>query len=69
MQYIRPKVQKPDNKAGEEIEVFADDKSLSEKQEPEEEEEVPDMLEPNEEEGEEEIVMTDDIPFKSKNKN
>ena len=33
------------------------------------EETVPDMLEPEKEEDEEEIVKTDNIPFKSKNKN
>jgi hypothetical protein len=61
---IQQKVQKPDKEAGEDIEVFADDKSLSDKQEPQEDEIVPDMLEPDEEEGEEEVIMTDDIPFK-----
>jgi pyruvate/oxaloacetate carboxyltransferase len=61
---IQQHVQKPDKEAGEEIEVFADDKSLSDKQEPEEDEIVPDMLEPDEEAGEEEVIMTDDIPFK-----
>ena len=66
---IQQNVQKPDKEAGEEIEAFADDVYPSEKQEPEEEEEVPDMLEPDDEAGEEEIIMTDDIPFKSKNKN
>jgi hypothetical protein len=61
---IQQHVQKPDKEAGEEIEVFADDKSLSDKQELEEDEKVPDMLEPDEEAGEEEVIMTDDIPFK-----
>ena len=61
---IQQHVQKPDKELGEEIEVFADDKALSDKQEPEEDEIVPDMLEPDEEEGEEEVIMTDDIPFK-----
>jgi hypothetical protein len=62
-------VQKPNREADEEIETFADDVYPSKKMEPEEDEEVPDMLEPEKEEDEEEIVMTDDIPFKSKNKN
>jgi len=66
---IQQNVQKPNKEAGEEIETFADDVYPSNMMEPEEDEEVPDMLESDEEEGEEEIVLTDDIPFKSKNKN
>ena len=62
---IQQHVQIPNKEAGEEIEVFADDKSLGDKQEPEADEIVPDMLEPDEEEGEEEIIIIDDIPFRS----
>ena len=43
---IQQHVQKPDKEAGEEIETFADDKSLSDKQDSEEDEKLPDMLNP-----------------------
>jgi len=66
---IQQHVQNPNKEAGEEIETFADDVYPSKMMEPEEDEIVPDVLQPAEEEGEEEIIMTDDIPFKSKNKN
>lgn len=60
---IQQHIQKPDKELGEEIMTFADDIYPFKKQEPEEDEKVPDMLEPDEEEGEEEIVIIDDTPF------
>lgn len=60
---IQQHTQKPDKELGEEIMTFADDIYPFKKQEPEEDEKVPDMLEPDEEEGEEEIVIIDDTPF------
>lgn len=66
---IQEILQKPDIKRGEEIETFTDDVYPSEKIEPEEDEIVPNMLEPDEEAGEELITMIDDISLKSKNKN
>ena len=66
---IQQHVQKPNKELGEEIETFADDIYPYKKMEPEEDEEVPDMLEPDEEVGEEEIIMTDDIPFLNNHNN
>ena len=64
---IQEKVQKPDKEMGEEIESFADDVSPGEMDE-DIEETVPDLLEAeaDEEKEEEEIVMTDDIPFQNR---
>ena len=57
----------PDKEKGEFIVSFADD--VSPHQIIEVEETVPDLLEDkvNDEEGEEEIVMVDDIPFQNQN--
>ena len=60
---IQTKVLKPDKEKGETIESFADD-SFSEKYvDYESTYLIPDVLEPDEEAGEEKITMTDDIPF------
>jgi hypothetical protein len=71
---IQQELQKPEKEKQEELESFADDFGPSyieeeDEDEDDEEEEVPDQLEPDEEEGETTITMTDDIPFKSKDKN
>jgi hypothetical protein len=69
---IQQELQKPEKEKQEELETFADDVGpsyIEESEDDEEEEEVPDQLEPDEKEGETIIRMTDDIPFKSKDKN
>ena len=63
---IQEHVQKANMEEGQEIVTFPDDVYPSKKVKPEEEEIVPNMLEPDEEAGEELITMTDDIPFKFK---
>ena len=62
---IQQKVLKPDKEKGEAIETFVDE-SFSEKHVDDRAYLIPDVLEPNEEEGEEKITMTDDIPFENK---
>ena len=64
---IQEELQKPDKEKGEEIQIFADDLSPGEMDE-DIEETVPDLLEAeaDEEKEEEEIVMTDDIPFQNR---
>jgi hypothetical protein len=68
---IEQELQRPDKAKQEELETFADDvgPSYIEEKDPEEEDEelqVPDLLEPNEEEGESVITMADNLPFKPK---
>jgi hypothetical protein len=67
---IEQELQRPDKSKQEELETFADDvgPSYVEEKDPEEDEElqVPDLLEPNEEEGETVITMADNLPFKLK---
>ena len=64
---IQERLQMPDKEKGETIISFADD--VSPHQIIEVEETVPDLLEDkvNNEEGEEEIVMVDDVPFQNQN--
>lgn len=62
---IQAKVLKPDKEKGEAIESFADE-SFKEKYEDDRAYLIPDALIPDEEEGEELITMTDDIPFENK---
>ena len=66
---IQEVLQKPDIEKGETIVTFADD--VSPHQIIKVEETVPDLLEDkvNDEEGEEEIVMVDNIPFQNQNQN
>lgn len=59
---IQELLQKPDIEKGQEIITFADDKYPLEEEELEIT--VPHLLEPDEELGQERIVMTDDIPFR-----
>jgi hypothetical protein len=70
---IEQELQRPDKTKLEELETFADDvgPSYIEEKDPQEENEepqVPDLLEPDEEEGETVITMADNLPFKSKDK-
>jgi hypothetical protein len=68
---IQQELQRPDKAKQEELETFADEVGpsyIEERDDDEDEEEepqVPDQLEPNEEEGETTITMSDDIPFTS----
>ena len=66
---IQEVLQKPDIEKGETIITFADD--VSPHQIIKVEETVPDLLEDkvNDEEGEEEIVMVDNVPFQNENQN
>ena len=66
---IQEVLQKPDIEKGETIVTFADD--VSPHQIIKVEETVPDLLEDkvNDEEGEEEIVMVDNVPFQNQNQN
>jgi hypothetical protein len=61
---IQVMLQKPDKQNGEVIETFADDVFPYEMQD--NEETVPELLEPDEEKGEEFLTITDDIPFQRK---
>jgi hypothetical protein len=68
---IEQELQRPDKTKLEELETFADDvgPSYIEEKDPQEEDEepqVPDLLEPDEGEGETVITMADNLPFKSK---
>jgi hypothetical protein len=60
---IQETLQKPDKEKGETIQEFADDVYLYEMED--NEEKVPDLLEPDEEEGQEAIIITDDTPFQN----
>lgn len=62
---IDKKLQKPDKEKGESIVTFVDD--VSPHQIIEAEETVSDLLVPDEEEGDQEIVITDDSPFQNEN--
>jgi hypothetical protein len=64
---IQAELQRPEKDKQEELECFADDVGPHIKEEPDEEEEVPEQLEPDEEEEESLVVMTDEIPFMSTN--
>jgi hypothetical protein len=71
---IQQELQKPQKEKQEELESFTDDVGPSyieaedEDEDEDKEEEVPNQLEPDEQEGETVITMTDDIPFTSKDK-
>lgn len=60
---IHELLQKPDKEKGQSIEVIADDVYPYEMEH--NEETLPDLLEPDEEAGEEEIVITDNTPFQN----
>jgi len=72
---IQQALQRPDKTKHEELETFADDVGPSyiededENEDEEKDPQVPDQLEPNEEEGETVITMADNLPFKSKDNN
>jgi hypothetical protein len=72
---IQQALQRPDKTKHEELETFADDVGPSyiededENEDEEKDPQVPDQLEPNEEEGETVITMADNLPFKSKYNN
>ena len=72
---IQQALQRPDKTKYEELETFADDVGPSyiededENEDEEKDPQVPDQLEPNEEEGETVITMADNLPFKSKYNN